>query len=407
MILPECSLPGASGHSVSLMPHRGFVAWLCLLPLIFNVAGCAVLPQMAFDKAALPPLELDGQLYFPEDVSAELRPRDILATTAEMREFAVLHTTGNNYSRTRLMSLHWAVKSKGMLGMHYDPFAEGTARQAFERGSANCLSYAHMFIALAREVGLDARYQWMEVRPEWHRMGERVMVRLHVNVLVRMRDGSEYTVDIDPLNRTQVAGTRRMSDAEGLALYYNNIAMNALGDERPVDAWRYLVRGLETAPGLSPLWVNLGAIYRYSGQYLAAEQAYFRALDLDKRDRSAINNLVVLYEIQDRIDERDYWLDQLRHYRDQNPYFHANLGDKAMEDGRWDDAYAHYARARSLYPDDGELVYSLGLAEYRRGNQAEAERLILKAIEKAAYTVVKDQYRLQLRSIREEQAAAL
>lgn len=403
MISPACSLPAISRRYAPLMPLRGLAALLCL----YLLGGCAALPQLAFDKAALPPLELDGQLYLPEDVNADLQPRDILATTEEMREFAVRHTGGNNYSRTRLMSLHWAVKSKGMLGMHYDPFAEGTARQAFERGSANCLSYAHMFIALAREVGLDARYQWMEVRPEWHRMGERVAVRLHVNVLVRMRDGSEYTVDIDPLNRAQVAGTRRMSDAEGLALYYNNIAMNALGEERPVEAWQYLVRGLEVAPGLSHLWVNLGAIYRYSGQYRAAEQAYFRALGIDHRDRSAMNNLVVLYEAQDRIDERDYWLDQLKHYREMNPYFHANLGNIAMEEGRWDDAYAHYSRARALQPNDGELVYSQGLAEYRRGNQAEAERLILKAIDKAAYQVVKEQYRVQLRSIREEQAAAL
>jgi transglutaminase-like putative cysteine protease len=181
---------------------------LPLLVCALALAGCAALPELAFDKAALPPLELDGQLYLPEDVTTDLTPRQLLATTEEMREFVALHTRGNNYSRTRLMSLHWAVKSPGMLGMRYDPFAEGNARQAFERGTANCLSYAHMFIALAREAGLDARYQWMEVRPEWHRMGERVAVRLHVNVLVRMRDGSEYTVDIDPLSRTEVAGTR-------------------------------------------------------------------------------------------------------------------------------------------------------------------------------------------------------
>jgi Flp pilus assembly protein TadD len=324
-----------------------------------------------------------------------------------MREFVREQTRGTHNQRNKLMSLHWAVKGKGGLAMHYDPFADGNARQAFERGSANCLSYAHMFLALAREAGLNAHYQWVEVRPEWHRMGERVAVRMHVNVQIKLRDGSEYMVDIDPLSRSQVAGARLMSDEEGLAFFYNNQAMTALAEERPAEAWRQLVRAIEVSPGLSQLWVNLGAIYRYAGQYVEAEQAYFRALEIDRGDRSAMNNLVVLYNLQERSNESEYWLDRLKHYRDLNPYYHASLGDEAMENKSWDEAYEHYAKARELQPDDGQLIYSLGLAAHFRGDDAEAERLISRAIEKAAFAVEKERYRLELRSIREQQAAAL
>jgi tetratricopeptide (TPR) repeat protein len=159
-----------------------------------------------------------------------------------------------------------------------------------------------------------------------------------------------------------------MSDAEGLALYYNNIAMNALAEERPVEAWQYLVRGLDVAPGLSHAVGEPRCHLPLRGQYHAAEQAYFRALDIDHRDRSAMNNLVVLYEAE-RIDERDYWLDQLAHYRDLNPYYHANSATR-----RWKTATGMRLRgttpgARRLQPDDGELIYSQGLAAYRRGNR--------------------------------------
>ncbi|WP_202962388.1 transglutaminase domain-containing protein [Congregibacter litoralis] len=375
--------------------------------LLMLLAGCTTAPQWAFDLRDVPPLKLDGQLYSYDPDSPDLKDPGILQVTPEMREFVEAYTGDSNNSHNKLMSLHRAIKGQGALAMHYDPFADGTAAQAFARGSANCLSYAHMFTALAREAGLNARYQWIEVRPEWHRMGERVAVRLHVNVQVKMRDSTEYMVDIDPLNRNEVAGARLMSDREGFALYYNNLAMNALADDRPVFAWKQLVRGLHQAPGLSQLWVNLGAIYRYAGQYPEAEQAYFHALEIDDSDRSAMNNLVVLYELQGRSNEQHYWEDRLERYRNLNPYYHASLGDVAMEEEDWETAYDHYAEAAKMQPDDGLLIYSKGLAAHQLGKIDEAEHLISRAIEKAAFQVEKQRYRVQLKIIREEQAAAL
>lgn len=371
------------------------------------LGGCASMPDWAFDIRDVPPLKLDGRIYSYDPESTDLRDPEILMVSQEMRDFVERYTEDANNPHNKLMALHRAIKGQGALGIQYDPFADGTARSAFARGSANCLSYAHLFTALAREAGLDARYQWMEVRPEWHRMGDRVAVRLHVNVQVKMRDSTEYMVDIDPLNRSEVAGARLMSDEEGLALYYNNLAMNALAADRPVFAWQQLVRGIDEAPGLSQLWVNLGAIYRYAGQYAEAEQAYFHALEIDNSDRSAMNNLVVLYELEGRNNEQNYWEDRLERYRNLNPYYHASLGDAAMEEKDWNTAYTHYKKATAMQPDDGLLVYSQGLAAHELGNDDEAKRLITRAIERASFQVEKQRYRVQLKIIREEQAAVL
>ncbi|WP_414981516.1 transglutaminase domain-containing protein [Congregibacter sp.] len=371
------------------------------------LGACANTPDWAFDIRDVPPLKLDGRIYSYDPQSPDLRDPEILMVTQEMRDFVELYTGDANNSHNKLMALHRAIKGQGALAMHYDPFADGTARDAFTRGSANCLSYAHLFTALAREAGLNAQYQWLEVRPEWHRMGDRVAVQLHVNVQVKMRDSTEYMVDIDPLTRSEVAGTRLMRDEEGFALYYNNLAMNALSVDRPVQAWQQLVRGLEEAPGFSQLWVNLGAIYRYAGQYAEAEQAYFHALEIDDGDRSAMNNLVVLYELQGRNHEQSYWEDRLERYLNLNPYYHASLGDAAMDKENWLAAYEYYERATTLQPDDSLLIYSQGLAAHELGNDDEAERLISRAIERASFQVEKRRYRIQLRIIREEQAAVL
>lgn len=378
---------------------------LALIGLAFLATGCAAPVEWTFERVTVPPLTVGERVYTVDEALSAPRP-DVLAVSDAMRDFVDLHTGDRNGARNRLQALHRAVTTSEGLDVRYDAFADGDAADTFDRGTANCLSYAHMFIALAREAGLDARYQWMEVRPEWHRIGERVAVRLHVNVQVKTpHDGVEYMIDIDPLSRAEVAGARLMSDAEGLALHHNNLAMLALSEDLPGEAWLEVVRGIRVAPSLSQLWVNLGAIYRYQGQFEDAESAYLRALDIDAGDRSAINNLVVLYGQQGRSEEKAFWLDRLTRYRDRNPYYHASLGDRAMQEGDWEAAYTHYRKARRLQPEDGFLIYSLGLAEYRRGNLKSAERLFAEAVDRASFPSERERYQLSLRSIREERAA--
>lgn len=371
------------------------------------LSACGALPEGKFDAATIVPLVYDDQVVTVEDARAHKADTDLLAVTPTMREFVEQYTAGLHSQRSRLLSLHTAVKSTGGLDMEYDPFVDGSAQDAFHRGTANCLSYANLFVALAREAGLDARYQWIDIRPEWQRVGDRVAVRLHVNVLVKTRHGEDFMIDIDPLRRHEVAGSRILSDREAAALYYGNLAMQSLSEEDVGRAWMQTVQGLEIAPELSHLWVNLGAIYRYAEQYVAAEQAYFRALSIDRTDRSAMNNLVVLYEMTGREEEEAYWLDRLHRYRLNNPYYHANLGDIAGAEGDWDAAFDHYSKAVKLHPNDSELIYGLGLIEHRRGNYDAATGWIEKAIEEANFTVDERNYRIQLRELRKQRAASL
>jgi tetratricopeptide (TPR) repeat protein len=407
----KSSLTVSTAASVAASPRRwgtytpASALAAILAAILALLAGCATPVEWTFERAGVPPLHVAGRTYTVSEALAVPSP-DVLAVNDEMRDFVEKFAAPSHSERGKLQSLHWAVRDREGLDLRYDAFADGDAATTFERGTANCLSYAHLFVALAREAGLDARYQWMEVRPEWHRIGERVAVRLHVNVQVKTpHDGNEYMLDIDPLRRSEVAGARLMSDAEGLALHHNNLAMVALADDRPAEAWMELLRGIRVAPFLSQLWVNLGAIYRYQGQLDDAESAYLKALAIDARDQSAINNLAVLYEQQGRFDEQTLWLDRLKRYRERNPYYHASLGDAAMEAGDWETAYAHYRKARRLQPNDGHLIYSLGLAERRRGNLRAAEKLLAQAVDKAAFPREREHYQVQLRNVREEQSA--
>jgi Flp pilus assembly protein TadD len=398
-----CSLPADTGpHGRSAVARA--LAPACVVLAAVLLGGCATAVDDRRLAQRIAPLQLEDRSVAVADALSG-PPLGLLELNDEMKAFVQQTTEGYHNERARLQALHSAIKDERGLDLRYDPFADGNAQDVFERRTANCLSYAHMFVALAREADLDAHYQWMEVRPEWQRIGERVAVRLHVNVQIKTRDGEQFMVDIDPLQRSEVAGARLMSDEEGIALAHNNVAMLALSEDRPEEAWRSLVRGLAVAPGLSQLWVNLGAIYRYTGQLDDAERAYNEALRVNPVDRSAMNNLVVLYEQMERYSEADRWLARLRRYRNRNPYYHESLGEDALAAGDLAAAYEHYREAWRLQPEDGRLAYSLGLVESQRGNLKAAEKLLRQAVEKAAFTGEKQRYAVTLRRIREEMAA--
>jgi Flp pilus assembly protein TadD len=237
-------------------------------------------------------------------------------------------------------------------------------------------------------------------------MGERVAVRLHVNVLVTTRDGQQYMVDIDPLQSRNITGSRTLTDAEGASLYHNNIAMTALAEEDLGTAWLHGVKALQLSPDMGHLWVNIGAIYRMSEQYDAAEKSYFRALQLDSDDRSAMNNLVVLYDKMGREEEHSYWVERVERYRTTNPYYHAWLGDKAGEEGDLQEALQHYERALALRPDDSKLLYAVGIIYYRLDDFDSATGYIQAAIGKAKLRADVDAYKFHLETVRKEQLAA-
>lgn len=347
------------------------------------LAACSTLSPSALLQPDFVPLKLSGTTLSLAAVPELAPSTDLLAMDDEMKAFVARYASNLGSKRLRLTQLHQSIKSAGLLNIEYDPHAEGSAIEAFHSGSVNCLSYANMMVAMAREAGLNARYQWVDVRPHWSRMGERLAVRLHVNVLVKVRNGEEFMVDIDPMQLRDITGTRVISDKDAKALYHSNLAMSALAEEEFDIAWAQAIQALRLNSKMPHLWVNLGAIYRGTGQHDEAEESYLHALKLDSNDRSAMNNLIVLYELQGRDEEHDYWQQQITRYQKSNPYFHAWKGDKAGENGDWERALRHYRRALVLNPLDSRLLFSTGIIHVKLDDIEQAKLLIAQAIEHA------------------------
>lgn len=370
------------------------------------LSACGSLVAPSLDLDSLPALVLDSGKQLPAaDVATASGADPLLLVTPQMHDFVARYAPRETGPRARLLGLHEAVRGAGALGVGYNPAADGSAEQVFASGDANCLSFAHLFVALAREAGLDARYQWLDVRPQWTRVGERLTMRVHVNVMVRMPHGEQFMVDIDPLQPRDIAASRLLADREAAALHDNNLAMVALAEGNLPVAWKHVVNALRQAPDLPLLWVNLGAIYRQTGQLEAVEWALLQALERDSGERSAMNNLALLYDQTGRSRERDAWLARIQRYRERNPYYLAWRGDMAGESGDWDEALLQYRKALNLQPGDSALLAATGIIHFKLQQYGAAERLLQQAIDAASLSSERREYAAQLERVRQGRRA--
>lgn len=370
------------------------------------LSACGSLVAPSLDLDSLPALVLDSGKQLPAaDVATASSADPLLLVTPQMHDFVARYAPRETGPRARLLGLHEAVRGAGALGVGYNPAADGSAEQVFASGDANCLSFAHLFVALAREAGLDARYQWLDVRPQWTLVGERLTMRVHVNVMVRMPHGEQFMVDIDPLQPRDIAASRLLVDREAAALHDNNLAMVALAEGNLPVAWKHVVNALRQSPDLPLLWVNLGAIYRQTGQLEAVEWALLQALERDSGERSAMNNLALLYDQTGRSRERDAWLARIQRYRERNPYYLAWRGDMAGESGDWDEALLQYRKALNLQPGDSALLAATGIIHFKLQQYGAAERLLQQAIDAASLSSERREYAAQLERVRQGRRA--
>jgi tetratricopeptide (TPR) repeat protein len=369
--------------------------------VVLLLSACATQLSIKPPKiSSLSPLQTPGGELGAVAAASSVETPDLLGLSPEMRAFVDTYVNQRTQFQ-RLQTLHSSLRSQAFVGMKYDPEAGGTAAEAFDRGSANCLAYAHLFVSMARYAGLNARYLFFNLRPQWARHGDRVALRQHVNVLVELRKGAQYVVDIDPLQRDHIASARRLDDDEAFALYHGNLAMEALLNGEQEQAFSQAVRAIDLGAETDFLWVNLGAIYRRGGQDDAAEQSYLTALQLNPDSGSAMNNLSVLYLAQGDPLRSEQWQSKIAQHRQRNPYYHAYLGGQALEAGDPNQAIEHYRDAIALQDSDADFYYQLARVYFTLHQRPESIRYVEEAIARSRLVGEREEYQDFLRQLTE------
>jgi tetratricopeptide (TPR) repeat protein len=356
----------------------GKTRWTCAIPrrlpaclMAVLLSACSSLPQK---QPAVPLLEGHSSIHIP-DV-------DLLRMTPEMRSFTARYAKPASRDSGKAWMLAYAVLDPYLLDFEYDPMVTLTADEAFGAGRGNCLTFSGMFVAMARDAGLQAWFQEVVVPPEWSAVNETLLVSKHVNAVVAER-GGRYVVDVSRREKQSLEATRRMSDDEALAQYYNNLGADALVNDDLPRAHAYFSKALGARPGLPYVWSNLGVVLRRNGQIADAILAYRAAIDLDDEHTVALNNLHSLYTETGDLQAAATIQQQVEKNRRSNPYYLHYLAEVANEEQRWSDAIALLNRAIRLQANEYRFHYTLAQAQHESGHSELARASLARARELA------------------------
>jgi tetratricopeptide (TPR) repeat protein len=321
---------------------------------------------------------------------------DVLALDDAMRAFVREHTTGARTKEARMQQLLAGMKQHGLFELDYAATLTRTARDTFRERMGNCLSFTMLFVALAREAGIDAQFQMVDMPPVWSSQGDVVIVTTHINVLVRVGAGREFIVDFNTVDSRSNYRRRTVSDRYALALFYSNRGAETYLEEHYESSLAYLLAATDTFPDIADLWVNLGLLYARLDLPRRAEEAYLRALDADRDNGSALTNLANLHAAAGRDDLAEPLRVRIRRHQERNPYYHFSLARAASEQQRLDDALRHLDRAIRLKRDEHQFHHLRALVYQQLGQLRNAERSLIRARDRAQYADVRDRYASEL-----------
>jgi tetratricopeptide (TPR) repeat protein len=319
-----------------------------------------------------------------------ITPEEAVALDDEMRAFVAPYRAIGDPAM-KLRRLLEGMRDRGLFAMSYSDSFTRSASRTFHERQGNCLSFTMLFVALARAAGLDARYQMVDVPPTWTNDNELVVIANHVNTAVNQsyargataRSGEPFpraqfdrkiVVDFNAANFRANYQSRVVADRYVVALFYNNLAAEALVRKQYAEGFELLREAARTYSDMPAPWVNLGVLYSRVGQYAYAEAAYRRALEADPREQAALSNLVAVYNSLGDDTLAEAYRQRIRRYREINPYYHYAVAQIAFDERRFEDALAALRSAIRLKRDDDDFYDLRGrtLVELGRDDRAVA-----------------------------------
>ena len=374
-----------------------FLGFLILSSLFLNLSGCAWNEPVAVS----PPSEkLVRDVLTPPELVTEAMlnaPRaDLLKLTPAMKAIVDEHIRLDTRPERRLDTLFNLLRYNSDYAVTYDSEATFTAQEVFKNRRANCLSFSAMFIALAREAGLNAQFQEVELPPEWDALSEDTLVQYrHVNVTVKMTRG-DGVVDFRMDRYSETFPKQAITDQHALAQYYSNISMQHMVNDEFGPAFVAAMRAIEADPNQSYIWSNMGIIQRRIGNIELAKVAYRQALTLDSRDISAANNLAILYEADGELERAQ----EMRRYSElnklNNPYYRYALAQHAYRNGDYDEALQQIKVAMRKQSGEHRFYFLRGLSLWHIGENESAINNVKRAIRMAHDEEPVQQYEQQL-----------
>jgi tetratricopeptide (TPR) repeat protein len=329
--------------------------------------------------------EPDAPTETPAPYQAPTDPSELLKVDEPMRRFFGERLRGHRRSEDRLHALLKAIFQPDGLNFTYDFERTLDARETFRQRRGNCVSFSFLFVAVAREFGLEASFQNAVTPLKWDRYGSIVVSVRHMNVGVEIGP-DVHLVDLQPDEIAGMALTDMpaVEDRRAFAQFYDNVGFFELLHGRRAEALHYMIVATTTDPTSAGAWANRAAMRAHFNNLAEARADYERALQLDPRDLFTLEGYVGILQrlgSADALRIAAKYERRAQAVRDRNPYYQQRLAERAQERGDWVAAEKLYRRAIAL-KDTEPQFYEQWITALTQLGKADAARRAAGKLEK-------------------------
>ena len=265
------------------------------------------------------------------------------------------------------------------------------AESTLGNASGNCMSLAVLTTAFAHTANIDIKYQLVNRVPIFQEYGSVVFNAQHIRSIIYepkpdLNSGvviwrSKAIIDYYPSNNTFVNGF--VSKTEFIAMYYRNLAAEALSRDENNRAYWLLKRSLDVEPENAEAINSLAVIHRRVGDYAKAEELYKYGIKNAFNKIVLLKNYQVLLLTQNRTADAERIAKELENLEDLNPFNWLLAANEAFDEKNYSVAIKLYKKSIELAPYLHQGYFGIAKSEYQRGNLRASRLALEEALEQA------------------------
>ncbi|WP_339723726.1 hypothetical protein [uncultured Paraglaciecola sp.] len=370
------------------------VKWLGVLFLFSLLSGCvasnkttlSVMSDLEKPKASL---QWRSDLFESIDVPSI---NDIFKLSEESQH----HFLDYYYAQT-----NQATEGHIRLYNYIDNFLDGfdykgktyNAHLASTERAGNCLSLAVLTKAYASLVNLDIEFRKVNSAPIYQRnvgvMTISSHIQSHLYAPQKAKENkhsinvlrSKIIIDYFPSSNRYIGGV--VEDVDFIAMYYQNLAAEAIVEGEFDLAYSLLSAAMELSPNNSETLNTLAVLHKITGNKSLAEVIYLSGIQGSHSSVSMLSNYILLLKEQNRLEEVALMKAKYSEIRDDNPYRWFDLANQAYVQENYSQALIYYQKSIQTAPYLHESFFGQAKTYFHLGMRRKAKISMEKAAELA------------------------
>jgi tetratricopeptide (TPR) repeat protein len=267
------------------------------------------------------------------------------------------------------------------------------AHLASTEQAGNCLSLAVLTKAYASLANLEIEFRQVNSAPIYQRSVGVMTISSHIQTHLYapkkiLKDKhsinilrSKIIIDYFPSSQRYIGGV--VKDEDFVAMYYQNLAAEAI-IEREFDlAYSLLAAAMELSPNNSETLNTLAVLHKITGNKWLAEVIYKSGVQGPNSSVSLFSNYILLLKEENRNEEVALLNAKYNEIRDDNPYRWYDLANQAFAKENYSQALKYYEKSIQTAPYLHESFFGVAKTYFHLGNTLKAKIAMKKAADLA------------------------